>query len=179
MRLLSILILAISLIDCKAPKHSEVPPPFQQKRLVPPLDWKLVDACTAKFYIPTDGKRNKVQGIDSCVAEFENKELILSIDALTIDGVIETHSSWKSYSQNRKNYQFEDFEIGGQHAEIITFEDEDAEKKEGRFKDFRYVALLHVSQMRIDGGYFTMRIQAKTPEQLENAIRVFHSLRFN
>jgi hypothetical protein len=42
--------------------------------------WISIRACQITFQIPRNLKRNRREGIDSCIVEFENRNMLLSID---------------------------------------------------------------------------------------------------
>ena len=87
----------------------------QQKPEVPD-GWTKIDICHVIFYAPPDMKDLGMRGIDSCVAQFANKDITLYLDY-----------GWYGAPFNRDNsvrdFNEQTLTIGGKTAQVITYVD--------------------------------------------------------
>jgi hypothetical protein len=98
-------------------------------------DWVRVDACHISFPLPRDLKRSNREGIDSCIAEFENRKMELSVDYGWYGG---------RTRKDEVTLQFKEksISVDGKSAQLATYIDDSlyARKNPNR----KYVAHLYV-----------------------------------
>ncbi len=137
-----------------------------------PPDWKHVNVCQIRFWIPGNLKNQYVKGIDSCFAEFRNGKMRLAIDSGSFGG---------AYTKSESNLRFteETIELEGKTARVYRFDY--AEKK----SKLRFVAGLSVVLFDAQGikgqssETLHMTIEAKSEAELEVANQIFRSIRFD
>jgi hypothetical protein len=138
-------------------------------------DLATVKVCHITMQIPNNLKRNDREGIDSCVAEFENRDMLLSIDygwyggaATKSDGIID--------------FKEQAFLIGGKRGRLATYIDDSLYAR--KHPERKYVAHLYVelhprstvSEMTMS---LTMTVSGRSAKELEVGVRIFRSVRFD
>ena len=167
MKTLLITILIWTAIACNVPEQKESISIPENKEVVLPADWKLISECEIQFYIPPDLKEEKIQPYDSCVIQLRSKNISLGIDVL--EGQPDSDFSRSNEYSRRNNFRLEKTVIDKQHAEITTFS---GAGKDLNAKDLDFGAVLDVPQMNL-----TMWAYSKSPEERENVIKIFKSVR--
>ena len=138
-------------------------------------DSATVHVCHLTIRIPTDLKRNPSEGIDSCVAEFENRDMLLSIDYGWYGGAA-------TKSDDTVDFKEQSFRIGGKTGRLATYIDDSLYAR--KHPERKYVAHLYVvvrrsgthSQMETS---LTITVQGRSAKEVEIGLRIFGSVRFN
>jgi hypothetical protein len=145
---------------------------IQKRNLIPPKDWKQVKACGTTFYVPPDIRKERVQGIDSCVGRYRSANILIELDV--VPGSDSNSSRRREYSEER-DFNLRKTKIDGQEAEIITFYGAGGPREA---KGLNYGAVLYVPQMPEDRGNFTIWSFSKSPEARDSVIKIFESVGF-
>ena len=138
-------------------------------------NWPTVQVCHITLRIPTNLKRNGREGIDSCIAEFEKRDLLLSIDYGWYGGAAKK-------SDVTVDFKEQPFSIGGKTGTLATYIDDSLYAR--KHPERKYVAHLHVvvHQGPSDSPMKTslmITIRGRTAKQLEIGSRILATIRFD
>ena len=145
-------------------KSANIP---ENKEAVLPTDWKLITECDIQFYVPSNLKEKTVETIDSCVKVYVSENIELSIDVL--EGQPKSDFSRSNEYSELSNFRLEKTVVDGQQAEIFTFS---VAGMNLMVKGLDFGAVLDVPQMNL-----SMWAYSKSPEERENVIKIFKSVR--
>lgn len=81
-----------------------------------PKGWKRVTSCEFSFLLPATTREETTHPVDSCLANFQYKDLSISLD-------YGLYSSPLSEQDWMRNYQTTSITINGRKASLITYED--------------------------------------------------------
>jgi hypothetical protein len=134
-----------------------------------------VQVCHITMRIPANLKRNDREGIDSCVAEFENPDMLLSIDYGWYGGAADKSDDTVSFKERS-------FLIGGKTGRLATYIDDSLYAR--KHPERKYVAHLYVvlrpgrtaSHMTTS---LVMTVSGRSAKELEIGVRIFGSVRFD
>jgi hypothetical protein len=134
-------------------------------------DWITVHACDVSLRIPQTLKRNRNEGIDSCTAEFENREMFLLLDYGTWGGAAKK-------TANTLDFAEESFVVGGKTGVLATYIMYPVNQRKPS-----YLAHLHVVLKAAEGPYgrptsFMATLTGHSPKDMDIARRIFSSVRF-
>jgi hypothetical protein len=138
-------------------------------------DWVRVDACHISFLLPRDLKRSNREGIDSCIAEFANRKMELSVDYGWYGGRARKDEVTLEFKE--KNIS-----VDGKTAQLATYIDDSlyARKNPNR----KYVAHLYVvvrpseSERAPMTTSLMITVRGKSKNVEDVAERIFRSVRF-
>ncbi len=139
----------------------------KNKEVVLPVDWKVITECEIQFYTPSNLKEKKVRPYDSCVIQLASENISLGIDVF--EGQPDSEFTRSNEYLGRKDSRLEKTVIDGQSAEIITFSGAGNDLNAGSLD---YGAVLEIPQMKL-----TMWSYSKTPQERENVMKIFRSVR--
>jgi len=171
---LTIALLILLLASSGSPEQNKTGS-FPQNKSDRPVNWKLINACGATFYLPPDIYEVKAQAIDSCVRWYRGQYTFIDLD------VSGGFSRPKIFSAggcaSERDFHHELTSIGGQRARISTCHVREPLKEA---QGLRYAAVLSIPEMREDkGGNLMLWSYSATPEERERALRIFRSMRFS
>jgi len=133
-----------------------------------------VQVCHITMKIPSNLKRNRREGVDSCIAEFESRDMLLSIDYGWYGGTA-------TESDDRMGFKERSFPVGGRTGTLATYVNNSlyARKHSKR----KYVAHLYVvvRQATTEPPTTTslmMTVSGRSAKELAIADRIFRSIRF-
>lgn len=137
-------------------------------------DSATVQVCHISIQVPSDLKRIPREGVDSCVAEFENRDMLLSLDYGLYGGAAEK-------SDDTVDFKERFFRIGGKTGRLATYIDDSIDAR--NHPERKYVAHLYVvvrrgrvhSQMETS---LTITVQGRSAKEVEIGVRIFRSVRF-
>jgi hypothetical protein len=134
-------------------------------------DWITVHACDVSLRIPQTLKRNPNEGIDSCTAEFENREMFLLLDYGTWGGAAKK-------TANTVDFTEESFVVDGKTGVFATYIMYPVNQRVPS-----YLAHLYVVLKAAEGPYgrptsFMATLTGHSPKDMEIARRIFSSVRF-
>lgn len=138
-------------------------------------DWVRIETCQISLLLPRDLKRTDMQGLDSCIAQFDNNKMLLSIDYGRYGGAARKHETSLEFKEER-------ISIDGKTAQLATYIDDslDARKNPNR----KYVAHLYVEVKLLEKERAWMEmslmidVHGDSEEVQEVAKRIFRSVRF-
>ncbi len=134
-----------------------------------------VQVCHITMRIPTDLKRNSREGIDSCIAEFENRDMLLSLDYGWYGGATKK-------SDVTVDFKEQSFLIGGKTGKLATYIDDSLYAR--KHPERKYVAHLYV-EVKEGGADSPMKtslmisMRGRSAKALEIGVRIFGSIRFD
>jgi len=136
-------------------------------------DWSTVQACRVSLQLPKTLKRNRHEGIDSCVAEFEGGEIFLSLDYGTWGG-----AATKTKNARDLNFAEESFVVDGKTGVFATYIMYPVNQRKAL-----YIAHLYVELEAAQGPYgrptsFMATLTGHSPKDMDIARRIFSSVRF-
>lgn len=137
-----------------------------------PSKWTTVKACQINFAIPKSLKNQYAKGIDSCVADFRNGRMKLTIDSGHYGGTF-------TKSETSLNFKEEFVEIDGKKVQLVFYKD--TRKKANR----KFVAGLAVvlneakNKEKELSTFLIMMVEAKSETEIEIAKQIFQSIRFD
>ncbi len=136
---------------------------------IPAKGQKKVDKCGISFIIPKNLKDKKVQGIDSCVAEFKNKTMQLSMEYGSHTSIPEDYI--KHFTKK------ELLEIDGKKATLITevYNYAQYSSRNTAFSSYLYIV---VSESEFGKNALNIIISSKKQSDLDTAKQIFQSIRF-
>jgi hypothetical protein len=134
-------------------------------------DWITAQACHLSLQLPQNLKRNRHEGIDSCVAEFENGEMFLSLDYGTWGGAA-------TKNENTLNFAEESFVVDGKTGVLATYV-----MYIGNHRERKYLAHLYLVIEPAQGPYgrptsLMVTVIGRRAKDLDIARRIFRSVRF-
>ncbi len=134
-------------------------------------DWTTVQACHVSLQLPKTLKRNRNEGIDSCVAEFEDREMFLLLDYGTWGGAA-------TKTARDLNFAEESFVVDGKTGVLATY----VMYPDGQTEP-SYLAHLYVVLKAAEGPYgrptsFMATLTGHSPKDMDIARRIFSSVRF-
>jgi hypothetical protein len=135
-------------------------------------DWITVHACDVSLQVPQSLKRNRNEGIDSCTAEFENREMFLLLDYGTWGGEAKK-------TANTLDFAEESFIVDGKTGVFATYVIYPINQREPS-----YLAHLYVVLKAAEGPYgrptssFMATLTGRSPKDMAIARRIFSSVRF-
>jgi|GEM_PF-2514226 len=141
-------------------------------------DWLSVQACQITFQIPQDLKRNRREGIDSCIVEFESRKILLSIDYGWYGGATEK-------SDVTLDFREQSFPIDGKTGTLVTYVDDSLYGR--NHPQRKYVAHVFIVVESIERKGFPsepmvtslmMTVSGHSFKDLDVAKRIFRSVRF-
>lgn len=144
----------------------------QQKDDVPD-GWVKINICRLSFFAPADMKDLGTKGVDSCVAQFANKQMTLYLD-------YGRYGSPNTQSSLNRGSKEQSVSIDGKKGHLITYID-DRQGNSGR----KYDASLYVVVRESESEAFPntislmMWVQGETEKDQEIAQRIFRTIRFN
>jgi hypothetical protein len=137
--------------------------------------WITVNACQISLLLPRDLKRTRREGIDSCIAEFENRKMLLSIDYGWYGGP-------EKKSDVTIGFKEESFAVGGKTGSLATYVDNSLYAR--NHPERKYVSHLYVVVQQ-GSGYpamttsLMMTVRGRSARELEIANRIFRSVVFS
>lgn len=164
-RLFNILFLAfayasIGLIDSYA-QNSKIP-----------SKWTTVKVCQINFVIPKSLKNQYAKGIDSCVADFGNGRMKLTIDSGHYGGKF-------TRAETSLNFKEEFVEIDGKKVQLVFYNDTRS-KANRKFVAGLAVVLNEAKNKEKElSTFLIMTIEAKSETEIEIAKQIFQSIRFD
>jgi hypothetical protein len=125
--------------------------------------------------VPTSLKRNSREGVDSCIAEFENRDMLLSIDYGWYGGAA-------TESEGRMRFKEHSFSTGGKTGTLATYIDDSLYAR--KHPERKYVAHLYVViQPGSTDSHMTtslmITVSGRSANELEIADRIFRSVSFD
>ena len=144
MKFLLITVIIWTIIGCKTSEQKESNAITENKETLLPNNWKFITECGLQFYIPSSLKEEKVQPIDSCVKQYGNENIRLTLDV--IEGQPNTDFSRSKEYLKQSNFRLEKAIVAEKQAEIITFSDAGLHLNA---KGFNYGAVLDVPHMNL------------------------------
>ena len=135
-------------------------------------NWIRVEACRISFLIPRNLKRTNREGVDSCIAEFANGKMTLSIDYGWYGG--------PGVNTGALQLKKESITVDGRMGQLVTYIDSLYARKNPLQK---YVAHMYVVVKPADAnGLMTtslmMTVRGDSEKKQEIARRVFSSVHF-
>lgn len=133
--------------------------------------WQQINRCYFTFSAPKTLKDLSSNGIDSCVSQFEDKNIRILIDVGHIRSKFENENPLP-------NFNGEILEIDGQKGYFSTYGDTSKEvKKRGNRK---YIAGIYFESKDAQSKkiYFSITISGKTEKDLEKAKLIFQTIKF-
>ena len=97
-----------------------------------PEGWTKINIWHISFYAPPDLKKNELNGIDSCMAQYANNDIALYLDYGHYGGPRTARGGELEWKQESRS-------IGGKDAQLTTFV-EDPRNRAG----LKYVAALYI-----------------------------------
>lgn len=171
MRIFLIITICLS-ISCNASQNKESVPP-ESKESTPPTGWTHINECGIEFYIPPSLKEQTFQPEDSCAKEYASENIRLMLDVY--GGTFEDKKFYRSKEYSReKDFKLEKINLDEQPAEIITYTWN--RKKLDSFKN--KTGLENGAVLEVPEKNLTMWADSKSPEDRENAIKIFKTVRF-
>lgn len=137
----------------------------------PHQDWQQISRCYFSFSAPRTLKDLRSNGIDSCVSQFEDKNIRILIDV----GHIRSQFEKDDYLSKLNG---EILEIDGHKGKFSTYIDTDKDlKKRGNRK---YVAGIYFESTDAQSKkiYFNITISGKTEQDLETSKQIFKTIKF-
>jgi hypothetical protein len=133
-----------------------------------PKGWKRVSACDFSFVLPEDMQSTNAHGRDSCVEEFENKDVLVYLDYGLYSNPGGRDDSMKQYKKSRVR-------IGGRAADVITYIDDSGT----RGKELESATLVHIVT-RNNRPRVSLLLQIHTKESIDREIvkRIYQSIRY-
>ena len=166
MNLLSLVLISLVLAICNGIYNAP------QNKFVPPADWKAIKACGVRFYVPANFREETVHPIDSCVAQYRNRNTLLVLDVIMYS---DPNGSRQSEYSNKRDFNLRQLNIDGQNAEIITcYETEVPPESQG----LNYSAVLYVPQLPKARGNLTVWTSSKSTEARDLAVKILESMQF-
>lgn len=142
---------------------------FAQGEDNPKSDQKLIQACGVEFSLPLSFKEANIKPFDSCIRQYQDKNIVLVLDVLGF--IIPAETSSKDSYSNKKDFTIEEIKLEDRRAEIITFYDSD---KQG----LNYRTVLFVPVINSNYGHLEMRAFTKNAKQRDKVIKIFKSVHF-
>ncbi len=137
-----------------------------------PTDWKKVKVCQINFLLPKNLKNQYAKGIDSCVADFRNGKMKLTIDSGHFGGNIEK-------TETNLPFKEEFTEIDGKKVQLYFYKNT-KNKANRRFIAGLYVVLDEAKNKEKDLSTFLyMTVEAKSETEIEIAKQIFRSISFD
>ena len=144
--------------------------------------WTSVEACQITFQIPRDLKRNRTHGIDSCIVEFENRKLLLSIDYGQYGGA-------EKKSNVALDFREQSLLVGGKTGTLATYVDNSLYARkhpERKYVAHVYVVVVAIEREPLPNGIslpptvtsLMMTVRGRSAKELDIADRIFRSVRF-
>lgn len=84
-----------------------------------PSDWKRVRLCGLSISLPPSLKEKKLQPIDSCIGNFEDRDIRVTLDSIPVGIEEKVFTRRNEYSNNRE-FKVVQRSVGGFKAEIVT-----------------------------------------------------------
>ncbi len=145
-------------------------------------DWTSIQACQIIFQIPRNLKRNRREGIDSCIVEFENRNMLLSIDYGRYGGAEKT-------SDVTLGFKEQSLPVGGKTGMLATYIDNSLYARnhpERKYVAHVFVVVESVEGQRLPNGTsleptvtsLMMTVRGHSARDLDIADRIFRSVRF-
>ena len=138
-------------------------------------DWVPVNVCHVRFLLPANLKRTTRKGIDSCIAEFENRKMLLSIDYGWYGGPARE-------SDVTLDFREEAVSIGGKTGTISTYVDNSLYARnhpERKYVTHVYVVAKATPDERASmTTSLMMEVRSESKKQLQIAERIFRNVRF-
>jgi hypothetical protein len=133
--------------------------------------WITVQACHVSFQLPQTLKRNRNEGIDSCVAEFENHEMHLLID----------YGTWGGAATKTKgdvDFAEESLVVDGKTAVLATYVIYPVNQRKPL-----HIAHLYIELEAAQGPYgrptsLMATVTSDGAKDMDVARRIFRSVRF-
>ncbi|MCA1622965.1 MAG: hypothetical protein LC768_04210 [Acidobacteria bacterium] len=136
--------------------------------------WKKTSACKISFLIPKSVKNLDAKEIDSCVAEFENKTIRISID-------YGWYGSNFTKIDTMLEFNEETIEIDGKKAQLVSYIDGSIFAKQHPKEKYVmgiYVNLSEGQTQEIMKTSLKMKVAAKSKKEMQTAKQIFHSIKF-
>jgi hypothetical protein len=135
--------------------------------------WERASACQIRFLIPQGLKDQHVKGIDSCVAEFRNGKMRLTIDAGTLGGA--AYTKYESITDFVEEYVV----LDGKKVQIVSYKDGRTKSKR-KFIAGLYVVLYEAKPKDTQRSAFLyMTVQGNSEKEIEIAKQIFRSIHFD
>jgi hypothetical protein len=141
-----------------------------------PEGWHVVKACGFSFVVPNDVIEKKVQPIDSCVAQFQSKNIAIKIDYGIYRGPA-------TQSKDDRDYKVSDIKVSGKSGKLATYYN-DWENPETKHPDKIWYADIDLTprQIRLANGKATVslsfsvsRYESADPEVVK---MIYESLKY-
>ena len=136
-------------------------------------DWIRVEACRISFLLPRNLKRTSSEGVDSCVAEFEDGKMTLYID----------YGWYGSPGDNTGGLQLkkESITVDGKMGQLVTYIDDSLYARKNPLQ--KYVAHMYVVVKPADADSvmttsLMMNVRGDSEKKQEIARRIFGSVQF-
>lgn len=92
---------------------------YSSANLVLPNDWRKVRLCGLTLSIPSSLKEKKLKPHDSCIGDFEDRDMRISLDVIKVGIEEKTFTRRNEYANNRE-FKVIETSIDGFKAEIIN-----------------------------------------------------------
>lgn len=151
-----------------------------QQRQVVPDSWKKVSACNISFLVPASVENLNARGIDSCVAEFGDSDMKISIDYGMYSSAYKKNELGLDGEIRRFKQEF--IRVGGKRAQVVTYLHSSNAGRDN--PHLRYVAGMYVAvHTNKSEGIRTerslnMTVAGRSEKEQEIARRIFRSVRF-
>jgi hypothetical protein len=166
-----ILIIA-SCLACGQESKSSSPQGPDAKNLNPvtngqlPTDWRKVQVCGLSFSMPRSLEEKKLQPIDSCIGNYEDRNMRVSLDVITV-GIEEKVFTRRNEYASHREFTVRETSIDGFKAEIINcLADGDAK--------LQFVTVLDMPEPGL-----TVWIHSKDADKQKLANQIVTSVRIN
>ena len=144
--------------------------------------WTSIQACQITLQIPLNLKRNRREGIDSCIVEFENRNMLLSIDYGRYGGA-------EKKSDVTFDFKEQFLAVGGKTGTLATYVDNSLYARnhpERKYVAHLFVVVESVEGQRLPNGgslppmvtSLMMTVRGHSATDLDIAGRIFRSVRF-
>jgi len=145
-------------------------------------DWISVQACQIAFQVPRNLKRNRREGIDSCIVEFENRDMLLSIDYGWYGGA-------EKQSDLTHDFKERSLPIDGKRGTLATYIDNSLYARNHprrKYVAHIFVVVESIEQEGLPNGItlpptvtsVMMTVRGHNAKVMHSAERIFRSVRF-
>jgi len=134
--------------------------------LVIPNDRRKVEVCGLALSMPASLKERKLQPIDSCIGDYQDRDMRIAIDVVPVGIEEKVFTRGKEYS-NYREFSVKGSTVDGLKAEIVNCRTDEAAK-------LQYVTVLDIPEPGL-----TVWIHSKNPDKQKVANQIVGSVRFD
>jgi hypothetical protein len=134
-----------------------------------PADWSHIKACGISFLAPVDLADTGKMGIDSCIKQFKNKDIVIYIDY-----------GWfgRPFVNEDRDSGQQSFTIDGRTAQVVTYIDASHGNTGLDYNAFLYALVNEADRGRPNTNSLMMSVIGQRPKDQDTALAIFRTIRF-